>query len=141
MRPFPRHELLEVLTVGVPFCGFKIISGLIFRGGLVLIIWGVLDLLINLTNCFSLIVLRKRAMGACLFNLILEPTRMGSDLGNALDILVSFTIVAVVIGAGFITKMDPQLLRLWNICVIFNVMGAGLGRFGESLKKISQTGS
>lgn len=71
-------ELLEVLTVGLPFCGFKVLAGLSLQGaaGLLLIELGTLD--------------------------------------------------------------TPAHLAAWNACVILNVLGAGMGRFGVSLRGLSR---
>ena len=109
--------------------------------GWVLLGLGLVDLLINTVNGLSLILRKQRFFGACLLNVIMRPEGKWRELGNSLDVLLSFTLVAVVIGLGWIQSMAPQWLKVWNICVVFNVMGAGLGRFGKSLKNIATQGS
>ncbi|MGV3621326.1 MAG: hypothetical protein ACO1OB_10945 [Archangium sp.] len=66
---------------------------------------------------------------ACLFSL-LTPRR---DLGSAIDTMFSFTLVAGMIGGGHIPSMPSSELATWNVCVIINVLGAGVGRLRQSL--------
>jgi hypothetical protein len=137
-------DIFEVITVGFPFCGFKILSGLVMRWSfegptgrffaLLLIGLGVIDLLINALNLLGLVVLNRRVLRACLFDIFMHPDWTWPDLGNSLDVLLSFTLVALVIGKGMLRQMTPEQLSTWDICVIFNVIGAGLSRLGSSLK-------
>jgi hypothetical protein len=149
-----RMDLLEVLTVGLPFCGFKILTGLSLADsaaappaifGRVLVALGVLDGLVNAVNLGGLLIRGRRPMAACSFAFAARALRAprGSpqkwlDLGNSLDVLVSFALVALMIGFGRLRSMPPGRLAAWNACVIFNVLGAGLGRFGLSLRGLSQ---
>ncbi|TBR17095.1 hypothetical protein EPO15_17715, partial [bacterium] len=65
--------ILEVITVGFPFCAFKIMTGLWLQGGgpaaraagWALLTLGVLDLLINAVNLFGLTALRRRVVEPC----------------------------------------------------------------------------
>ena len=56
--------LFEILTVGLPFCAFKIIAGLGLKQ-LWLTIWGLLDLAINAINLLALVILRQSARRNC----------------------------------------------------------------------------
>ena len=51
-----------------------------------------------------------------------------SDLGLAVDVFVSFGLVALVIGAGLLPAAPAWALPLWNVAVVLNVLGAGVGR-------------
>jgi len=62
---------------------------------------------------------------------LLEVLAVGS-----IDVLLSFGLVALVIGGGRLRGMPPAQLTAWNACVILNVLGAGLSRFGESLRNL-----
>lgn len=137
-------ELMEVVTVGLPFCGFKIVVGLTClangatTAGRALVALGVIDLVINALNAVTLLALGRRTWAACTFS-VLTPARR--DLGNALDTMFSFSLVAVMIGGGHIASLSPPHLTAWNGCVIVNVLGAGLGRLGQSLRADSQARS
>ena len=132
--------LFEIVTVGLPFCAFKIIAGLGLNQ-LWLTIWGALDLAINSANLLSLIIRRKRLLDACLLSLIVravkkprrEAKSQWQDLGNSADVLLSFALVAFMLGGGFLATLAPTQLKLWNISVILNVLGAGSMRLSQSL--------
>jgi len=145
-------QILEVVTVGLPFCVFKILAGLramerfpdwwLLAGALVVL--GVLDLLINLVNLGSLLIFKRRTLDACvfaaaarLFKPPASPDWTWQDLGNSLDVLLAMSIVAVMIGTRAFSSFPSGQLALWNTCVILDVLGAGLSRFGSSLKRIS----
>lgn len=141
-----RRDLLEVLTVGLPFCGFKILAGLSLGGaGWLLVGLGVLDAVINLVNLAGLLAYRTRPMAACTLALATYPFRgTGAspqkwlDLGNSLDVLLAFALVAVMIGFGRLGAMPAERLAVWNACVILNVLGAGLARFGASVRDLAR---
>jgi hypothetical protein len=140
-------ELLEVLTVGLPFCGFKMLAGLSQKGpgGLLFVGLGVVDAVINAVNLTGLLVVGRRPLAACALALVAgafrrrsDPISKWRDFGSSSDVLLSFALVALMIGLGRLTAMSSPQLTAWNVCVILNVLGAGLGRFGASLRDISR---
>jgi hypothetical protein len=134
---------LEVLTIGLPFCGFKIVAGILFNQYW-LIALGIIDLLINASNLLSLIFLKRRLFDACFLSYIVRLLKKPNlnvltkwqDLGNSIDVLLSFTIVGYVIGGGFISKLPASHLMIWNISVILNVFGAGYSRLEASIRNL-----
>lgn len=145
-----RMELFEVLTVGLPFCGFKILTGFSLAAsaplqtlGTALVVLGVFDGAINSVNLFGLIASGRRPIAACSLALATRPwsrpsgsRRKWADLGNSLDVLLSFALVALMIGYGRLASLPSGQLAVWNACVILNVLGAGLGRFSDSLRDL-----
>ena len=144
-------DLLEVLTVGLPFCGFKILAGLSLTAsplrplGFLLIALGVLDGIINGVNLAGLLANGRRPMAACTLALATSPFHGPSsslsrwrDLGDSLDVLLAFVLVALMIAFGRLSLMTPDRLAAWNVCVILNVLGAGLGRFGASVRDLAR---
>ena len=136
-------EILEIITVGLPFCAFKIIAGLVLEQRW-LIFLGLADFLINLINLFSVSIKQKRFFDACLFSYLvrklMKPEKelkvKWQDLGNSIDVGLSFLLVAIMIAAGFIKTLNPAMLLAWNISVILNVFGAGLTRLTHSIKNL-----
>jgi hypothetical protein len=135
--------LIEIFTVGFPFCAFKIVGGILFAQDWLFAL-GLVDVFFNAVNFFSLLILKKRLLDTCflsfLVRLIKKP-RPGrktkwEDFGNSLDVLFSFLLVAYVIGGGFIPKLTPQHLSIWNMAVILNVIGAGSGRMSASIQNL-----
>jgi len=146
-------DLLEVLTVGLPFCVFKILGGLSLAAeasplrliGFGLIGLGLLDAVVNGVNLTGLVVNGRRPLPACTLAFATRALRGPSssmpkwlDLGNSLDVLLSMVLVAGMIGAGRLRLMPPDRLAAWNVCVILNVLAAGLGRFGDSVRSLSK---
>lgn len=144
--------ILEVITVGFPFCAFKIMTGLWLQGGgpaarlvgWALLSLGSLDLLINAVNLVGLAALRRRVVEPCVFaigaSLLRKPSSPAwtwQDLGNSLDVLLAMTLVAYMIAVQALAGFPEGMRNLWNACVILDVMGAGLSRFGGSLRRIS----
>ncbi len=136
-------ELIEIITIGLPFCAFKILSGLLW-GQHWLTALGFIDLVINVLNLGFLIITRKRLMDACLLSLMVRkfkrpsPQRktMWQDFGNSLDVFLSFTIVAIMIGGQFLQLLPAHHMNIWNLAVILNVFGAGYGRVMNSILKL-----
>ncbi len=136
-------ELIEIITIGLPFCAFKILSGLLW-GQHWLTALGLIDLVINVLNLAFLIITRKRFMDACLLSLMVRkfkrpsPQRksMWQDFGNSLDVFLSFSIVAIMIGGQFLQILSANHMNLWNLAVILNVFGAGYGRLRNSLTNL-----
>lgn len=141
-------ELLEVFTVGLPFCAFKVLTGysLVVHApawsvlGVLLATLGALDVVVNLVNVIGLVVWRRRVLEACTLSVATRVVRRRSrvastwqELGTAVDVLLSMALVAVMIAAGFIGRLPAALLVVWNVSVIVNVLGAGVSRFGASL--------
>ena len=136
-------NFLEILTIGLPFCAFKIVSGL-FLNQFWLTALGIIDLGINLTNLVFLLISKRRIFDACLLSFITRLIKKPSqtlkakwqDLGNSVDVLLSFTLVAYMIGGGFIKDLPINYLSIWNISVILNVFGAGFGRLEISIRNL-----
>lgn len=138
-------DLLEVLTVGLPFCGFKLLTGLSLLGplpaaGIALIALGALDAAVNGVNLAGLLLRGRRPLAACTLSIAARALRGPSwnELGDSLDVLLAFVLVAAMIGFGRLRLFPEDRLAAWNACVILNVLGAGLGRFGASVRGLAK---
>jgi hypothetical protein len=152
-------DALEVATVGLPFCAFKGLVGqhlVVSQGyalGYGLIALAAVDAAFNLVNLGALATLRRRAWSTCLLSAVSQRSRLFTaasheflaDFGSSLDVLLSFTLVAAMVGFSQIGTMPPDHVALWNGAVVLNVLGAGLSRFRESVtrrpRSASQTGA
>jgi hypothetical protein len=154
MKGIPRLESLEVLSVGLPFCVFKIAAGIVFRSaggawgtiGTILLALGVVDVVINAANFAGLVLIRRRVLDACFLSFAARSFGAPAgksrwtlqDFGNSLDVMISFSLVAYMVGAGRLKLLPPELLTIWNVAVVLNVLGAGLARFSESVRNLSE---
>ena len=138
------NQLIELITIGLPFCVFKFVTGS-YLDQYWLIALGLVDLFINLINLIAICIKKKRVLDACALSYIVrlikkphaEIKYKWQDFGNAIDVLLSFTLVAYIIGWGGIVKIPAWQLQLWNLSVVFNVFGAGYSRLAESIKNLS----
>ncbi len=150
-RPAPpaaRRWLLscaEIAAVGLPFCAFKILTGAVLLDlslaplGAALIALGAVDLALNLANLVAWVAERRAISGVCLTEILarrLGGPRRG-ELGLALDVLLSFSLVALVVGLGLVGRLPPGSLGIWNVAVVLNVLGAGIGRVLAALRPAS----
>ncbi|AKU97696.1 hypothetical protein AKJ09_04360 [Labilithrix luteola] len=135
----------EIVSVGLPFCSFKVLTGVVLLDtpslcalGYALLALGTVDFALNVANLVSLVTRRRRASGVCLLDLVVRRLEKGdspSDLGIALDVFLSFALVAVVVGFGVIPRIPAWALPVWNMSVVLNVLGAGIGRLLSSLQQ------
>lgn len=135
----------EILVVGLPFSVFKLLAGLtvlrmptLFALGVVLLGLGALDLAFNVMNLGSFVVRRRRATDVCVIDFVvrrLDRKAPQGDLGVALDVFVSFGLVAAVVGLGLIPRMPAWAVPIWNVAVVLNVLGAGIGRLFSALRQ------
>ncbi|HNL09915.1 MAG TPA: hypothetical protein PKM44_05355 [Turneriella sp.] len=132
--------VFEILTVGLPFCAFKLIAGIALSQDW-LTAWGIADTLINTINLVWLLTARRRVTEVCLLSLLVRLLRRPArehmarwqDLGTAGDMFLSFAIVAFMLGGGFLPGLPAWHLKAWNLSVILNVLGAGSMRLSQSL--------
>jgi hypothetical protein len=129
---------VEIVTVGLPFCAFKAFTGLILLRvsplaplGYLLMALGAIDLLLNTINLMAWLSARRAVSGVCLADVVarrLGLTGRHADLGLAVDVCLSFALVALVIGLGLLAQLPGWALASWNVAVVLNVLGAGIGR-------------
>lgn len=135
--------LVEILTVGLPFSAFKLACGVPLVGagrfawlGWLLLGWGLLDAVLNVVNAATAALLGRRHLPVCLLQAVTRaarPTPRGADLGTAMDVMLSFVLVAVMIGTGTLSRLSPTWLSAWNLAVVLNVLGAGALRLADAL--------
>ena len=136
--------LLEILTVGFPFCAFKILMGNLLRNvsgslaiGWLLMLLGVADVLFNTGNAFSLLLAKKRSLSTCALDFVFKKiTPRAVELGTALDVMLSFTLVAAMVGFDLFHLLPHAALSVWTSCVVLNVLGAGVARLGQAIDAI-----
>ena len=141
--------LLEILTVGLPFCAFKVLFGgflvriggaLAIGVGTVLAVLGAIDAVLNTINLASWLARRRRAAPICSLSWLVHRARPGAPetradaLGTALDVLLAFALVAAAVGGGLLPRFDPTALSIWNVAVVVNVLGAGVLRVAAALR-------
>ncbi len=154
----PRKRIAQIgfITIGLPFAAFKILFGLTMPalwpgqaaqiGGAGLVILGALDLLVNALNSTFMLVRGKILTQVCVFAILFDwlgkkrvegdkATIRSADFGTALDVMLSFTLVALCVGLNLLARFGESERLLWNLSVVVNVLGAGVSRIMVSILK------
>ena len=138
------RRLVDVVLTGVPFAIYKAGTGSVLLPlgypilGTLFMIWGVVDLLMNLINLW----LPEKVACCSLAGFGRLFSRKPGDWNErmlALDMFFSFTIVAAMLWFGGLALLDPRLGKVWDLAVVLNVMGAGATRVYESMRAKSTT--
>lgn len=144
-------DISEILTIGLPFCVFKLVTGFHLvtalhpiAGGFLIGI-GLLDTVINLTNLCTLILNRRRFLPVCTLTGTVEwvlskrplQAEKRMDLGNSIDMALALILVAGMVGLSRIGFLPPDHILAWNLAVVLNVLGAGLSRLNHSVRQLN----
>ena len=128
-------RLWAVLMTGIPYGIFKIGTGWYLYAnvqpllGVLMMVWGGIDLLSNLVALFS-----PTASAYCLLGDIGRALdRRGSgrwweDMMLAVDTLVTLVIVSAMIWFGRLPLLPPGLGIVWNVAVVANITAVGAQR-------------
>lgn len=139
-------EKLDIITIGLPFAAFKILAGIALKGisgdannpmGWILIAWGIVDFIINMVNLLSLTAAGKKLMSTCAMSFIFRSS--SEEVGAALDVMMSFTLVAIMVGGNLLKYLTPLQLNIWSMSVVLNVLGAGISRIKASIANLKNT--
>lgn len=124
---------------------FKVLTGIValqvqplVAVGYGLIALGFVDAALNILNLSSLILVHRRVSGVCVADVVVRrfaKSKASDDLGLAVDVFLSFTLVAIVIGGGLLPRLPRWAVHIWDVAVVFNVLGAGAGRLLAALRR------
>ncbi|MBK8168799.1 MAG: hypothetical protein IPK60_00465 [Sandaracinaceae bacterium] len=142
------RSLFEILTVGFPFCAFKVLTGHFLLdvpgfaiAGAFLLALGIVDIGINFTNFVGVALGREtRLLGICAIHqavLAFRPRRAAwSEVASSADALLSFGIVAYMLLSRSLSHLSELQLYVWTLSTVLNVLGAGLGRVVQSVREL-----
>jgi hypothetical protein len=122
----------QALTIGVPFCIFKLLFGLLalrtgelsaslLALGWMVIAWSVADLLMNLARAFLDLAGRESSIEYCT---IAQVGRLFNQarLFLAIDTLVTFSIICFVLWSGWIVRLNRHESYLWYAATTLNLI-------------------
>ena len=58
------------------------------------------------------------------------------ELALAVDTMLAFSLVAAMILIGALPALPPLALAVWNVAVVFNVLGAGGLRLARAISEL-----
>ena len=151
LRELP--ALFSWLTVGMPFIGYKIFAGVILwrmfdkpwvhvcAAGFVAL--GFVDFFLHIVNFYSMCCCGRRFFSICFLSWVNRRVsffKQKEEIGEAVDTMLSFAIVAIVVGNTLFVYLDPWQAWTWNMCTVVNVFGAGISQlqatiYAERLKQ------
>lgn len=124
------RRVWDALLTGVPFGIYKLGSGYYLWTytlpwlGCLFMAWGFLDLATNLAAA-----LWPRPLPYCFLSALGRYWgQRGENLALAVDTLLSFSIVSVMIWYRCFPELGFPLRRLWELATITQVLGVGLMR-------------
>ncbi len=139
--------ITAVFTVGFPFAGYKFLAGIIFLNlfqniyGLILsvafIFLAAADVLFNIRAVVFYAVKGSFSGSVCLISYLSRKSRYFrhfKDAGETFDTVLSFGIVAVVVGMELFEYIGGYKI-IWNTSTVVNVLGAGLSRLAYTFSK------
>ena len=135
---FFQTSLFLALIIGIPFCTFKYLFGVlairygwhyhhnpVIILGWVVIGWSVVDFLMNLVRIFLNLRRRKPFIEFCLI------AQVGRLMGRpslflTIDTFLSFGVICFVLWSGWIKDLRPHETYLWYGATTINLMGLAL---------------
>ena len=124
--------IFQALTIGVPFCVFKLLFGLLALRtgaayatlsafGWLVIAWALADLLMNLARVLFHLAGRAAPIEYCT---IAQAGRLFKRprLFLAIDTLISFSIICFVLWSGWIARLSLQESYLWYAATTLNLI-------------------
>jgi len=137
----------QALTIGVPFCIFKMIFGLLsLRQGTLsvflsvfawlIIVWALADLIMNLARVYFHLSGRKTPIEYCA---IAQTGRLLERPGLflAIDTLLSFSIICFVLWSGWIKMLGIQATYFWYAATTLNLISVSLVNIWIELRRKS----
>lgn len=132
----------QAITIGVPFCIFKLLFGVLsIRVGLVLfgwlvILWASLDLVMNLIRVIFDAAGRESPIEFCtlaqLGDLFQKPR-----LFLAIDTLIAFGIICFVLWSGWIKLLNINESYLWYAATTLNLISISVVNIWLELRRSS----
>ena len=142
LRPF-----FFSLTIGVPFCIYKMIFGIsilraaaaggaLFAGaGWLIIVWAIADLLMNTAYSLQDLLHLKARFECCT---LAQAGRFFSRpmVFLALDTLLSFSIVCLMLWSGWIATLSPAETLFWYAGTTLNLVSLSVVTLYNEIRKV-----
>ena len=124
----------QALTIGVPFCIFKLLfgalsvriggeqmSGFLVTLGWLVAAWALLDLLMNLARVFFHLTGQASPIEYCT---IAQAGRhfKSPRLFLAIDTFISFSIICIVLWSGWVVRLSQEESYLWYMATTLNLI-------------------
>ena len=137
----------QALTIGLPFCAFKMLFGQLcwrageaqafsplFILGVMIMAWAAIDLFMNLARIAFHLAGRASPIEYCI---VAQAGRlMGRPkLFLAVDTLASFSIISIVLWSGWISHLSWLEVRIWIAATILNLISVAFVNIWMELRR------
>lgn len=147
IQQFFRRPLFLSLTIGIPFCIFKLLFGTVAirigspsfpflaAAGWLIIVWAGTDLLLNAGRAVLDLFSRESPIEYCTI------AQIGRFFGMpavflALDTVIAFTIICLMLWSGWITRLTLPEAYLWYTATTLNLISLSLvSLYAETRRK------
>lgn len=149
---FSRPAFLS-LTIGIPFCTFKLLFGItafhagsrlgdgyLLAAGLGIAAWALADLVMNAGRALYDLVHRQARFEYCTI------AQIGAFFGVpsvflALDTLVTFLIISAMLWSGWITLLSPVEAWFWYAATTLNLISLSLVLLHAEIRRARTRGA
>ena len=141
MRDSLGRRVWATALTGIPFAIFKLGAGVYLHEtypavGVALMVWCTLDIVLNLLS----LVLPDHVSYCTLSNIGRQiDRRRGGKRWEpvllALDTLLAFAIISLMIWFRLLPHLPPLLGRVWDLAVVANIVAVGLERLWRAWTK------
>lgn len=146
VKLFARPVFLA-LTIGIPFCTFKLLfgatavrvasqtsNGVLFGAGLAIAAWALADLAMNVGRALLDILHREARFEYCTI------AQIGAFFGVpsvflAIDTLISFLVICTMLWSGWIALLSPWQASLWYAATTLNLVSLSLVLLHEEVRQ------
>ena len=137
IRNFFIRPFFQSLTIGVPFCTFKLLFGLsavrngewihpvLLMAGYIIIFWACMDLMMNTSRAILDLLSREAPFEYCTIAQAGRFFRMPMVF-LALDTLISFLIICTMLWSGWIATLSPAELIAWSAATTMNLISLSI---------------
>jgi hypothetical protein len=137
IQQFFRRPIFLSLTIGIPFCIFKLLFGIVAfhlgaEGdpmlallGWIILVWATADLMMNVGRSLLDLAHRNARFEYCT---IAQLGRVFNKplLFLALDTFITFSIICAMLWFGWITRLDRPEIILWYMATTMNLISLSL---------------
>jgi hypothetical protein len=149
-KNFFETPVFQAMTIGVPFCVFKLLfgtlslriggeqmSGLLVIFGWLIILWATIDLFMNLARVFFHL---KGLTSPVEYCTIAQLGRLFKSprLFLAIDTFISFSIICIVLWSGWITHLSLKESYLWYSATTLNLISISVVNIWLEFLRMSQ---
>lgn len=147
IRNFFIRPFFQSLTIGVPFCSFKLLFGLsavrnggaihpvLMTAGWIIILWACADLMMNTARAAFDLLSRGAPFEYCTIAQAGRFFRMPMVF-LAIDTLISFLIICTMLWSGWIATLTPAESIVWSAATTLNLISLSIVGLYHEIQRI-----